>query len=358
MESLIQQRDLAETASKQQIPDGEDVLPRREAVPHHDLEPIDPTTHLPTRTRERLRCPACGHSLVSSREELICNNAACARIYPIVEGIPVLIDESRSLFDIADFTENRPTTWPPRPWITRLVAPLIPELSLHLLSTGNLALFAELLPSRQAIPRVLVIGGRSAGHGIEQMADNRTIELVESDVAFGPRTQLICDAHALPFADGTFDGVIAQAVLQYVQDPDRVLSELHRVLGEDGVVYAEVPFVQQGLEGYDFNRFTMLGMRRLFRRFEEVSAGPLVGPATALTWSLQFFFLSFVSGRAARAITKAVTRFTMGWIKHFDRFIISRPGAVDAANELAFIGKKSEKTLSDRELARAHHKFI
>ena len=358
MQCLIQRRFLAATASKHQDPNRGELRPDSESMLPRDLEPVDPITHLPSSIHQQLRCPACGHLLSSSGEELTCGNAACAKVYPIVDGIPVLIDESRSLFDIADFLENRPTTWPPRPWITRFAAPLIPELSLHPLSERNLASFVELLPIRQGLPRVLVIGGRSAGHGMEHLPDLRSIELVESDVAFGPRTQLICDAHALPFSDGTFDGVIVQAVLQYVQDPDRVLAEIHRVLAEGGIVYAEVPFVQQGLEGYDFNRFTMLGLRRLFRRFEEISAGPLVGPATTLTWSLQFFFLSFVSGRAARAVTKAMTRLTMAWLKYFDRYLIARPGAADAANELAFIGRKSERTLSDRELALAHHRFI
>lgn len=344
--------------------DGESNVHDRDALPchaapgtRHELEGVDLATNLPSSTRRRLRCPACGHRLFSTREELSCNNADCAKRFPIVDHIPVLIDESKSLFDIADFVERRPTTWPVRPWITRLAAPRIPDLSLHPYSERNLANFAELLPRRRERPRLLVIGGRAAGHGMAQLLASPAIELVETDVAFGPRTQLICDAHALPFADGTFDGVIIQAVLQYVQDPAMVVDEIHRVLSEDGVVYAEVPFVQHGLEGYDFNRFTMLGMRRLFRRFEEVSADPLVGPATMLNWSLQFFFLSFVSSRAARAITKGVTRLAFAWLKHFDRLLIGRPGAADAASELAFLGKKSEHTLSDRELVHAHRKF-
>jgi ubiquinone/menaquinone biosynthesis C-methylase UbiE len=203
----------------------------------------------------------------------------------------------------------------------------------------------------------LVIGGRSPGHGMEQLLTSQTIDLVETDVAFGPRTQVICDAHALPFADGTFDGVIIQAVLQYAQDPRAVVAEIQRVLGDDGVVYAEVPFLQHGLEGYDFNRFTLLGLRRLFRQFAEVSAGALVGPASMLSWSLQGFFLSFVTGRAARAVTKGVTRVIFAWLKHVDRLLIGRPGAADAASELAFLGRKSERTLSDRELVHTHRKF-
>ncbi len=41
---------------------------------------------------------------------------------------------------------------------------------------------------------------------------------------------LICDAHDIPFADRSFDGVIVQAVLEHVVDPFRCCEEIHRVL--------------------------------------------------------------------------------------------------------------------------------
>jgi ubiquinone/menaquinone biosynthesis C-methylase UbiE len=50
---------------------------------------------------------------------------------------------------------------------------------------------------------------------------------VETDVAFGPRTGIICDAHDLPFADETFDGVIARAVLEHVANPFQCVQEMH-----------------------------------------------------------------------------------------------------------------------------------
>lgn len=325
----------------------------------HPGEPVGmgPAVGQRTSTPDSLRCPACGSGLVASDAALCCSGEQCGKCFPIVDGIPVLIDEARSLFDVDDFVEHRPTTWPTRPRITRLAARLLPALSLRPLTERNIDHFMVLLPGRPGPQRVLVVGGRSLGHGLGRLVSDDAIELVETDVAFGPRTMLICDAHDLPFADASFDGVICQAVLQYVQDPVRVADEIHRVLVDDGVIYVEVPFVQHGLEGYDFNRFPLLGLRRLFRRFEEISAGPTVGPASGLNWSVQFFFLSFVSGRIARAITKGVARLAFCWVKLFDHVLISKPGAVDAACELSFLGRKSRETLSDRELVRMHRKF-
>jgi len=44
------------------------------------------------------------------------------------------------------------------------------------------------------------------------------------------------DAHALPFADGSFDAVCFHFVLMWLHDPVEALKEAGRVLGEEGVV--------------------------------------------------------------------------------------------------------------------------
>jgi SAM-dependent methyltransferase len=45
---------------------------------------------------------------------------------------------------------------------------------------------------------------------------------------------LLMDAHAMTFADATFDCVVAQFVITLVADPERVLSECHRVVKPGG----------------------------------------------------------------------------------------------------------------------------
>jgi uncharacterized protein YbaR (Trm112 family) len=53
--------------------------------------------------QERLRCPACGGRLSPGRSErgdvLRCGGPQCGRVYPVVGGVPVLVDERKSLFD-------------------------------------------------------------------------------------------------------------------------------------------------------------------------------------------------------------------------------------------------------------------
>jgi SAM-dependent methyltransferase len=59
-------------------------------------------------------------------------------------------------------------------------------------------------------------------------------------------------AEALPFADGFFDGVLLNEVLEHVSDEVSTLAEVHRVLRNDGrlVVYSPnrwFPFEQHGM---------------------------------------------------------------------------------------------------------------
>ena len=181
------------------------------------------------------------------------------------------------------------------------------------------------------------------------------IELVQTDVVLGPASELLCDAHSLPFANNSFDCVIIQAVLEHVLDPYRCAAELYRVLKDGGLVYAETPFMQQvHLGRYDFTRFTHLGHRRLFRRFEEVESGATCGPGTALAWSYRYFLSCFSENKWLNWSLVAFARLTSFHLKYFDRLLIAKRGAYDAASAYYFMGRKSPVTLSDRELVKQY----
>ncbi len=53
--------------------------------------------------------------------------------------------------------------------------------------------------------------------------------------------KLAADWTVLPFADGTFDAVVASSVLEYVDDPLAVLHECRRVTAAGGTVLCTVP---------------------------------------------------------------------------------------------------------------------
>ncbi len=271
--------------------------------------------------------------------------------YPIIDGIPVLINEDKSLFSISDFQQQHNTTFDLRESkVRKVIKKLMPKITHNLKAKQNYKELNETLPTHA---KILVIGGSIIGQQMEVMYTNASFEIIGSDVTFGPQTNLISDAHDIPFADETFDCVIAQAVLEHVLDPQRCVDEMHRVLKPDGIVYAETPFMQQvHMKQYDFTRFTHLGHRRLFRHYEEIKSGPCGGPGMSLAWSYTWFLRSFSTSTWMIYFLIFFGYITSFFLKYFDYFLIDKPGSYDAASFYFFMGKKSNQILSDKELIK------
>jgi hypothetical protein len=124
-------------------------------------------------------------------------------------------------------------------------------------------------------------------------------------------------------------------------------------------VYAETPFVQQVHMGqHDFTRFTHLGHRRLFRAFDEIESGAVCGPGVALAWSYQYFLMSFARSRVSRGLLIVFSNLTAFFLKYFDDFLLSKPGALDAASSLYFMGRKSETMLDDKDLVQQYRGWV
>ncbi len=312
---------------------------------------INTPIKLAENTQKLLCCPVCKSSLELSGSQLECTNSSCKASFPIVNQIPILIDDSSSVFSVSDFIDDESTILKPKSQLERKIINFVPRIILNLKADKNYRQLTELLLQQNDNPKVLIIGGSVVGEGMEPLLSAPNIEIIETDVAFGPSISTICDAHDIPFKDGSFDCVIVQAVLEHVLDPYLCVEEIYRILKPNGLVYSETPFMQQvHLGKYDFTRFTHLGHRRLFRKFEEICSGAACGPGMALAWSYQYFLLSFVKTSIMRGLVKVFARITSFWLKYFDYYLIDKPGSFDAASGYYFLGKKTDKILSDREL--------
>lgn len=85
------------------------------------------------------------------------------------------------------------------------------------------------------------------------------------------------DLCALPFADGSFDGVVLTEVLEHCQDPMTAVKEVHRVLRPGGLALVTSPFFWSwhGTRDYkDYWRFTHEGWELLLKDFADVSIVP------------------------------------------------------------------------------------
>lgn len=307
---------------------------------------------LSEETQNLLCCPVCKSGLKVMNNECKCINNECNSYFPFVDGIPILIDNNSSVFSAKDFLQQgKDTILKTKSKLERLMIDLVPSINFNLKGKINYQNFTELILKQNNNPKILIIGGSVLGKGIKSLISTSSIEFIESDVVLEDNISVICDAHKIPFKDSSLDGVIVQAVLEHVVDPYSCVEEIFRVLKEDGLVYSETPFMQQvHLGKYDFTRFTHLGHRRLFRKFEEVSSGPVCGPGMALAWTYQYFLLSFVSSEIARNLVKVFARLTSFWLKYFDYYLINKTGSFDSASAYFFLGKKSNLILDDKEL--------
>jgi SAM-dependent methyltransferase len=99
-------------------------------------------------------------------------------------------------------------------------------------------LCAELLPAG----RVLDLGC-GVGHSFRLLAPRETVgvDLEPTALAGQDRETRVADMRELPFADGSFESVLAVQSLEHVPDPERVLGEVKRVLAPGGVAIFVTP---------------------------------------------------------------------------------------------------------------------
>lgn len=181
--------------------------------------------------------------------------------------------------------------------------------------------------------------------------EDTRIELVSFDIYASNTVQFVADAHDIPLPDEEFDAVIIQAVLEHVLNPEKVAAEIYRLLKNDGIVYAETPFLQHVHEGaYDFTRFTESGHRFLFRKFDVVKSGVTAGTGTQLLWSLEYF----ARGLSRSRLIGKVVKLGFFWLQYLDRAI---PEAynIDAASGVFFMGRKQNEAIPYNEIV-THYK--
>lgn len=306
----------------------------------HDIAPL-------------LVCPHCRSALKPAPGELRCSSPGCPCNAPLALPVagrwPVLVDFTGSVVDRAAVLAAPDATGPAGTGPVRgadgLPAPLRRILKPpNRVAARNIDLLLRALPGRS--PRLLVVGGATVGNGVDAIYRDPRVQVVGFDIVGSPVTQFIADAHRIPLPPASVDAVLAQAVLEHVLDPATVVAEIHRVLKDGGLVYAETPFLQQVHAGaHDFTRFTASGHRYLFRRFEEITAGTVAGPGTEMLWSVDHLMRglcrSALVGRAARGLAF--------WLRGLDR-LVAPEFAADSASAHYFLGRRSEKEMTAREI--------
>jgi len=297
-----------------------------------------------------LVCPRCVSPLVRNSRAFRCSNDSCglsaSDSFPLVEGRPVLVDFEQSVLRRDDLIEGaRGEAQVAHRWSLERVPPIFRSWLKppNEAARRNVESLLSLLPLEA---RVLIVGGGTIGNGIERLYTTVGLDVVAFDIYDSQVTQFLADAHQIPLSDGAFDAVVVQAVLEHVLDPGKVVAEVHRVLREDGLVYAETPFLQQVHAGpYDFVRFTGSGHRYLFRQFDELGAGLVACPGTQFLWSVDHLVRALTRSQLAGKLVRAL----LFPLRFLDRVTDERC-AIDDASAFYFLGRRSQREVRPEEI--------
>ena len=154
---------------------------------------------------------------------------------------------------------------------------------------------------------------------------------------------VVCDLVALPFADGTIDGLISEAVLEHVPDPAAHVAEMFRVLRPGGRVHCYFPFMQAfHASPHDYSRLTIPGLLHLFAAFADCHTRVAGGPTSGLIWTLQEWIAiaaSFGSERLYRVLLPLT--WALSPLKYLDAVLIKHPAAHTIASGFAIEATKA-----------------
>lgn len=297
-----------------------------------------------------LICPICKDKLFQNGIRLECNiDCLYKKDIPQIYGKYILIDPEKSIIDFDNLLK------------VEAQSPIKRNLKNHNLkrdikdilwgnakkSKDNFKFISEKL-SIISKPYILIVGGGTIGDGMDDLYKEHIDNICSFDVFYSDSIDIIADGHQIPFADGVFDLVIIQAVLEHVLEPKIVVEEIYRVLKSDGIVYAETPFLQQVHEGaYDYTRFTELGHINLFNHFKVLKSGYLNGLGTSLLWSIDYISRGVFRSKTIGKMFKIL----FFWVRFLD-YLIPSGNNIDGACGLYYIGEKSEKKLKPKEILK------
>lgn len=155
---------------------------------------------------------------------------------------------------------------------------------------------------------------------------NISEKITNVDIFPYEHVNMCCDIENIPLKDDSVDVVMSIAVLEHVENPEKVVGEIHRILKKGGIIYTYFPFMQPfHASPYDFSRRTIEGMKVLHKDFDiqEVKIGS--GPTSGFLWVFQEWIailLSFGNKKLHNVIYLLVMMLTFP-LKYLD-IILSR----------------------------------
>lgn len=266
-----------------------------------------------------LACPICKEPLKKLKNTIKCDN--CTKSYFIKNGaiyfIPAITDSDTSKSN--HFLPN----------IINLLRKTVP---FHTMWTDETIFsFINSLDNKF----ILNLG---SGNGL---FDNKiSVPMINLDIKKYDNTDIIADAHFLPFLSSSLDCVYSNAVLEHVKRPWIVASEIDRVLKPGGFVVINLPFLNTIHDEHDYFRFTLKGIKELFSAYNEVAGGVSSGGGSFLPTCFIQYTSMFIPSKFLRNLHIFFTSHILFRLKVLDKLVVNKPDYAITANSFYFIGQK------------------
>ena len=222
-----------------------------------------------SRILDKLACPDCGAGLDLTDDTCACGS--CGRNYPIRDHRIYFI-EPQTAGDDFDDLKGRLRTLIGRHYrtVVDIVAPDFPVRRRR-----------ELREAFDTANQIVI----DCGSGSQRLDPNVvTLDFTDYDAV-----DIVCDiCKPLPFRDGTIDGATSWGVIEHLEAPDALVSELARCIRPGGKTVHMVPFLYHFHSSpHDYYRYTDQGLAKLFKAFNVLETRNASGP-------ISYFLLGLV----------------------------------------------------------------
>lgn len=220
------------------------------------------------RLKSVLVCPRCKDELVFDARGGTCG--ACAKHYPVSNGKIYFISPPVHIEDNLDQIKYR---------LKGILGKYYYRIGVDVIAPTYPFNYSKEIRRRIEPSQKIVVDIGSGASRIDP-------DIICMDLFDYENVDVICDATAIPFRDGTIDAFVSRSMLEHVPEPQRVVNEIKRCTKIGGHSMHLIPFMMPfHASPYDFQRYTHKGALQLFDGWEcEAQFAPF-GPVTLLMQS-------------------------------------------------------------------------